>query len=137
LATLPINDAESFREEKKSEVAPCINDTKSRRLPVSTIHRVSDTLYQRCAELVPPGIVDSGESIFDYEHLRKCECKIKKATAIVPGTCAYPTYLKKSKSPSPWYIPLRARVNSNGFYIKKNIVRILYLIFVSAIHLWL
>jgi hypothetical protein len=68
---------------------------------------------------VPPGIVDSGESIFDYEHLRKCGSKNKKTTAIVPGTCADPTYLKKSKSQTPWYISLRARVNANGFYMKK------------------
>jgi hypothetical protein len=70
-------------------------------------------------ELAPPGIIGSGESVLYYEYLRNWESKMTKDTAIVSGTCADLTYLKKSKIPSPWYIPLRARVNSNGFYIKK------------------
>jgi hypothetical protein len=72
------NRSDSLYQRYTESATPCINDTQSQRLPVSTIHRVSDSMYQRCAELVPPGIVDSGESIFDYEHLRKCESKIKK-----------------------------------------------------------
>ncbi len=44
-----------------------------------------------------PHIFDNGESIFNYEYLRKFEANIAKALTVVQGTCTKLIYEKKSK----------------------------------------
>jgi hypothetical protein len=58
------------------------------------IRGVVDSLYQR-GGVGDFRIVDSGESILDYEHIREFESKIGKAIEVVYGTYAEPTYIKK------------------------------------------
>jgi hypothetical protein len=59
---------------------------------------VSKSLFQGLKQRLPktnlttPHIVDSQESIFDYEYLCEFESKIEKATPIVLGTCGEPIY---------------------------------------------
>jgi hypothetical protein len=45
-----------------------------------------------------PHIFDSGESIFNYEYLRKFEANIPKALTVVQGTCTKLVCVKKRKN---------------------------------------
>ncbi len=71
LVTLRTNDAGNFLKIIR-KVTPGINDMQSRRLSVSTMQGVCDSR-----------ILDSGESILNYEYIRELEAKIVKASTAV------------------------------------------------------
>jgi hypothetical protein len=47
--------------------------------------------------IIESRIIDSGDSIFDYDYLREYESQIEKATASVLGTRAKQIYIRKTK----------------------------------------
>ncbi len=64
--------SQQFRDFSWNKLpTPCINNAGSRRLPISMKRGIGEYPCQQYVELATPGIIGSGESIFDYKYLRK------------------------------------------------------------------
>ncbi len=57
--------------------------------------------------LATPSIVDSGESICDFEYIRDSKSKSNKFSAFLQGTYAEPINTKQPEKLSHWFVPLR------------------------------